>query len=198
MAKEIHYYQVAQIAADVMFSAPYYELLQRVYSNTTEIADFESDPKSYLRCHDINVPDEIDVVIHTPGAAGRPARVDFHWRHRAEAAKSTVEDLIWQQRYLAGAAWHFLHSPEMNALKSRVEDSPKDVARFAEDPRAFAAANGVTVPDGLEIVVHADEPGRPRIDVHFGPPPDTAMLPPIGGGCCYCGADGICCYYQEF
>lgn len=193
-----HSLEIANCAADIMFSAEYYELLREIYSRRDSIAEFEGNPKEFLVRRILDFPAEVTVVVHSPGDIGRPARIDFHWPHAKNGPAAT--EAARRRRQLAGAAWHFLHSPEMNAMKARVNSSLQDAEVFAQSPRAFAAANGVSVPEGLEIVVHLKKSGPPRVDIHFGslePADIVANAIPVGAGCCYCEGN-YCCWYQEF
>src|SRR5260370_21643667 len=83
-AQEEH---VARIAGDIMFGDKYMDLLESIYSERDTIVEFETNPKHFLKRHGINIPDAIEVVIHDPGALGRPARVDFHWEESEQTAR---------------------------------------------------------------------------------------------------------------
>jgi len=201
MSQKHDFHQLGEIAADIMFGARYQELIYRVYSSESEIARFETDPGTYLREKGIEVPAQIEVVLHDPGTVGHPGRVDFHYEHPDNLQGATLQDVVRVRRDRARAAWHFLHSQEMRALKARIKGSPIEVKVFAEAPRAYAAANGIAVPSDLEIVVHPKESGEPRIDVHFSLATNLPISPgarPNGGlGCCYCDPGGPCCIYGK-
>jgi hypothetical protein len=175
--------RLARVAGDIMFGDTYMDLLESIYSKHDSIVEFESDPKSVLRRNGIDVPSSIEVIIHDPGALGRPARLDFHWR---EAARSDMRAARQKLRELARLAWDTLHSLEMKRLTASVEASPTALKEFVSNPKAYSAAHGVSIPEGLDLVVHDDDPKALRIDLHF-------TVGPMGG-CCYCKGGG-CCYY---
>ena len=186
--EEVH---LARIAGDIMFSDRYLDLLERTYSDQDTIVEFEASPKEFLMRHGIHIPNAIDVIIHDPGEVGRRARVDFHWGPWVEPAppdRSATQEL----RDLARMAWDTLNSSEMKQLRQAVQTSPGALQEFASNPKAFAAAHKVTIPDGMDLIVHQDDPNDLRIDIHFGDL--NAGGPRARGGCCYC-SDGGCCYY---
>jgi hypothetical protein len=180
-----------------MYSDQYLDTLETVYSDQSAIGEFEASPKDYLIAQGIRIPDAIEVLIHDPGEVGRPARVDFHWNDSGEASLPDLFIARQSVRELARQAYDILHSEEMKELKAAVRDSPEALSAFAADPLAYAATHDVIIPDQLELIVHSDSPGGPRIDVHFQPATIDAGAPslrPVGHGCCYCD-DVTCCNY---
>lgn len=182
---------LARIAADIMFGKKYTDLLETIYSQPSTIAEFEKKPKQFLNRNGIDVPDAIEVIIHDPGSVGRPARVDFHWQESDHPA-SGRESL----RLLARVAWDTLHSPAMKRVKIDVQASPSALKEFASDPKAYLAAHDVAVPEGIEVIVHPDNPKDVRIDCHFGTVKGKNRMDAAEGGCCYCEGHG-CCYYAD-
>jgi hypothetical protein len=190
---------LARIAGEIMFGDQYLDLLERIYSTQGTIDEFESDPKGFLMRSGIHIPGAIDVIIHDSGAVGRPARVDFHWDESAQILRSDAFAGRQKLRELARLAWDTLHSREMMQLRQSLETSPTLLSEFISDPRAYAAAHLVNIPEEIEIIVHQkNRGGGLRIDAHFdastGSYQSGAMV--AGGGCCYCGG-GECCYYYR-
>jgi hypothetical protein len=97
-------------------------------------------------------------------------------------------------RRLARLAWDTLHSREMRRLRDEVQASPEALRSFTSNPREYAAAHQVLIPDELEVIVHADDSREVRVDLHFRTSGSDVQRRPSGGGCCYCGGGG-CCYY---
>jgi hypothetical protein len=194
-AQEEH---LARIAGDIMFGDKYMDLLESIYSERDTIVEFETNPKHFLMRHGIHIPDGIDVVLHDPGALGRPARVDFHWGESVQTAQSDMLAARQRLRELARVAWDTLHSREMKQLKQIVQTSPGALKEFASNPKTYAAAHQVTIPDGLDVIVHLDDPNGLRIDLHFHATGHSSrLMAGSSGGCCYCRGNE-CCYYAAF
>jgi hypothetical protein len=108
---------IGRVAADILFGGEFIDLLDRIYSDQENISEFESNPKRFLTNHGIDIPDEIEVLIHTPGEPGRLPRVDLHWREKVDTYDSTIRTARHKMRELAQAAADILHSPEMKRLR---------------------------------------------------------------------------------
>ena len=174
---------LATIAGDIMFSKEFVDVLQEAYSDERSLQDFEVDPRGFLARHGIDMPDGIEVVLHDRGTVGRPGRVDLHWQATAP------DDGSGQMRRTARRAWDLLTSDEMDRLRERIRGSSKELDRFVADPKGYAATHGVHVADNMELLVHADDPADPRVDVHFS----------VKGivGCYYCSGGSCCCYQVQ-
>jgi hypothetical protein len=188
---------LARIAGDIAFSDKYMDLLESIYSERETILEFETNPKHFLMRHGIGIPDGIDVVIHHPGALGKAARVDFHWGEWVQTAEADKLAARRKLRELARAAWDTLHGREMKRLRQTIQSSPEALKEFASDPKAYATAHQVTIPDELELLVHLEDPNDPVICLHFDSlRASSSGIVPLGG-CCYCRGGG-CCYYARF
>lgn len=194
---------LARIAADILFSDKYGEVIAEIYKNEGSVADFEADPKPYLLRHGIAVPDGLDVIIHDAGEVGKPARVDFHWGDWAKASLNGESARSRELRRLARQAWDTLQGPEIQRLRQVLRTSPDVLREFAANPREYARLNGIPIGEEFEVFVHAENSEDPRIDLHFHVNNDQGSqdtrsprgsLPTVDGGCCYCG-NGGCCYY---
>jgi hypothetical protein len=188
--------QLARIARDITFSDEFVDLLDDVYSQEDRIAEFESDPKQFLVRHGFYIPGGIVVVIHDPGTIGRPARVDLHWRESIKPAPSEMQSSMAQElRRLARIAWDTLHSREMRQLIDVVQTSPEALRLFTSNPREYAATHRVHIPNELEVIVHVDDSGEVRVDLHFKTSefktsgPDGELRPSVRRmsecGCCW-------------
>jgi hypothetical protein len=190
--------QLARIARDIIFSDEFVGLLDYVYSQEDRIAEFESDPKQFLVRHGFYIPGGIDVVIHDPGTIGRRARVDLHWPESIKPAPSEMQSSMKQElRRLARIAWDTLHTREMRQLRDVVQASPEALRSFTSNPREYAATHQVFIPKELEVIVHVEDSGDVRVDLHFGPTGPDGRREPTQGGCCYyIPATGEYCYYD--
>ena len=190
---------LAHLAGDIMFGERYLDLLENIYSEHDTIMEFEASPRHFLNRHGIHVPDGIDVIIHDPGALGRPARVDFHWGEEVEAARTEMVAARQKLRELARLAWETLHNPEMMQLRQVVQASPGALKEFAANPKTYAADHKVSIPEQMDVIVHLDNPNDLKIDLHFSAPGRVSRLGvhPLGGGCCYCSGGGCCYYYRN-
>jgi len=198
---EAHDDYLARIATDIMYSDKYIDLLGSIYSERDSIAEFEINPKHYLMRHGIHIPDDIDVVLHYPGALGQLGRVDFHWGEPVRTALSNMRAAREKFRELARMASETLHSREMKQLRQTVQASPEALKEFASNPKGYAKAHGVVIPDELELKVELDDGDEPpRVDIHFDAPTGITMLRAHGlvpqDGCCYC-KNGCCDYWTN-
>ena len=94
-----------------------------------------------------------------------------------------------------------LHSREMKQLRQTVQASPEALKEFASNPKGYAKAHGVVIPDELELKVELDDGDEPpRVDIHFDAPTGITMLRAHGlvpqDGCCYC-KNGCCDYWTN-
>lgn len=185
---------LARIAGEIMFSEKYMDLLDHIYSTRDTIVEFELNPKHFLMRHGIHIPEDMDVIIHEPGTLGKRARVDFHWGESVQTAHSNILAARRRCRELARVACDTLHSREMEKLIQAVEASPEALQECASNPKRYAAAHSVTVPDELDFIVDPRDPNGTRIELRFGAPSgiSEAKMRIIGGYYC---CDGVCCCF---
>jgi hypothetical protein len=189
---------LARIAGDIMFGDQYLDLLDRIYSEQLTMSEFETNPKYFLIRHGIPIPEGIDVLIHEKGSLGKPGRVDFHWGDSVPIAREETLAARRKFRSLAHQAWSTIHSPEMRSLVKTMTGDPAALKAFASDPKAYLQTRGISVPDGIDVILHSEDQMAPRVDLHFrAPGPISSMRRDQKViGCYYC-VGGECCCYQE-
>ncbi len=106
---------LGSIAQDIMYGDQYLDLISDTYSDKERIAEFEINPKYYLKHHGIRVPDAIDVAIPAPGSLGKPPRVEFRWASR-QSARAEVLAARRAFRELARLARATLNTREMKGV----------------------------------------------------------------------------------
>jgi hypothetical protein len=117
-----------------LYGDVYLDLIDKIYSSRSRIEEFEISPKILLIENGIPLPDEIDVIIHTSGALGPPARVDFHWGKEVENARQRVRAARQGFRESARAALAVLHSHQMMQLKQKVSASAEAMRDLSSSP----------------------------------------------------------------
>lgn len=131
------------------------------------------DPKAWLRGRGRPIPDDIDVEVteeddrarvrlraktpsgdafgfdlHTGGDPGTPGKAG---RDRAKKVLGDIADAIT--------------SESMDAAIETAETDPEARAAFVADPRAYLAARGVELPEGVDV--EASETGNPILCVYL-------------------------------
>ena len=123
--------------------------------------------------------------------------MDFHWGEWVRNARSDKLAARQKLRELAQIAGDVLLSREMTRLREKIQASGAALKKFALNPKPYAAAQNVEIPDGMDLVLHQDDPNDIRIDIHFRLEDESVgkgLRPQAIEGCCYC-SNGNCCYY---
>lgn len=182
---------LARVAGQIMFGDRYLDLLEEVYCDHRAMQEFEADPGRYLRRHGIEIPAEIEVVLHDKGAIGKPGRIDFHWGEGVEKERARKRQERQKMRELAAIASQLIHSEKLKAVVRAAASNQRVLKELAADPKAYLKGSSIDLPDEMEVILHNEgDLAGPRIDLHFSPA--NAMRRILG--CYYCSGDVCCCY----